>query len=298
MEYKIYTDVDSIPWDGYGRIGKDLDAAGERKRRVRKSGKRGRKSRRKQAIRRRKICLGITLFLVFGTLFYARGAANVLFEMGQGRVWQFLNSIHEEEYPQELLEMVENNPETYDFVAGYPQRELYQEKEIDISGICQKGQAPLLLQWDLRWGYDSYGDSMIGVAGCGPTCMTMAYLCLTGDASMDPRKMASYASEKGYHTEAGTSWNFFTEGAADLGLSGSEAPLSETAMKQVLDQGGVLISSMRPGDFTTTGHFILIRGYDQNGFFVNDPNSRRNSEKQWDYETLSGQIKGLWEIAI
>ncbi len=29
MEYKIYTDVDSIPWDGYGRIGKDLDAAGE-----------------------------------------------------------------------------------------------------------------------------------------------------------------------------------------------------------------------------------------------------------------------------
>ena len=23
MEYKIYTDVDSIPWDGYGRIGKD-----------------------------------------------------------------------------------------------------------------------------------------------------------------------------------------------------------------------------------------------------------------------------------
>ena len=69
-------------------------------------------------------------------------------------------------------------------------------------------------------------------------------------------------------------------------------------MKQVLDQGGVLISSMRPGDFTTTGHFILIRGYDQNGFFVNDPNSRRNSEKQWDYETLSGQIKGLWEITI
>ena len=56
---------------------------------------------------------------------------------------------------------------------------------------------------------DTCHDSMIGVAGCGPTCMTMAYLCLTGDASMDPRKMASFASEKGYHTEAGTSWNFF-----------------------------------------------------------------------------------------
>ena len=73
-------------------------------------------------------------------------------------------------------------------------------------------------------------------------------------------------------------------------------PLSESAMKQALDQGSVIISSMRPGDFTTTGHFILIRGYDEKGFLVNDPNSRKNSEKQWDYETLSGQIKGLWEI--
>ena len=67
-------------------------------------------------------------------------------------------------------------------------------------------------------------------------------------------------------------------------------------MKQALDQGSVIICSMRPGDFTTTGHFILLRGYDENGFLVNDPNSRKNSEKQWNYDALSGQIKCLWEI--
>lgn len=53
---------------------------------------------------------------------------------------------------------------------------------------------------------------------------------------------------------------------------------------------------MRQGDFTTTGHYILLRGYDENGFFVNDPNRRQNSEKQWSYETLKGQIKNLWAL--
>ena len=67
-------------------------------------------------------------------------------------------------------------------------------------------------------------------------------------------------------------------------------------MKAVLDQGGLVVCSMAPGDFTTTGHFILLRGYDVNGFLVNDPNRKKNSQRQWDYETLSGQIKNLWAV--
>lgn len=124
--------------------------------------------------------------------------------------------------------------------------------------------------------------------------MTMAYLYLKGDMDMNPRKMAEYAYDKGYYTQAGTSWSFFTEGAKELGLLGQELPLSEEKIKDTLDHGGVVICSMRPGDFTTTGHFILLRGYDENGFFVNDPNSRKNSERQWDFDRLSSQIKCLW----
>ena len=296
MEFKIYSNVDRIPCEGRREV--DVIGVGrnlEETQGFKKS--RGRKvSRRRRALlrKRRRICMGIALLLVCGVWFSVKSPD--LLQMGGSRVHQFLSSVRGEEYPKELLEMLEKNEEAYDFVTNYPERETYLEKEIDISGICKKGEAPLLLQWDLRWGYDNYGDSMIGIAGCGPTCMTMAYLCLTGDTSMNPRKMADYATEKGYHTEVGTSWSFFTQGASNLGLSGQELPLSESAMKQALDQGSVIISSMRPGDFTTTGHFILIRGYDEKGFLVNDPNSRKNSEKQWDYETLSGQIKGLWEI--
>lgn len=208
-------------------------------------------------------------------------------------------AIKNDQYPQELSEMLAKNEEAYEFVTGYPNREKYQNQEIDLTSDYEKGKregkVPLLMQWDQRWGYDSYGQDMIGVAGCGPTCMAMAYLYLTGDTAMNPKKMSEYAYDNGYYS-AGTSWSFFSDGALGLGLNGFEIGLDETKIRTVLDKGGVVICSMRPGDFTTTGHFIVLTEYDKNGFFVNDPNRRKNSEKQWDFSTLSPQIKCLWGI--
>lgn len=201
-----------------------------------------------------------------------------------------------EKCPEELQELLEKYPETYDYVIGYSERDKYKGKRIDLTEDVEEGEVPLLLQWDKRWGYDNYGDKLIGAAGCGPTCMSMAYIYLTGDTEKNPREMAEFANENGYNTEAGTKWDFFTEGATILGLEGSEMSVTEDGMKAALDYGNVIICSMKPGDFTKGGHFIVIRGYDKNGFWVNDPNSRINSEKQWDYDTLRYQIKGAWSI--
>ena len=197
---------------------------------------------------------------------------------------------------QALNELLEKNEETEDFVKSYKDRDKYLDQPIDLGTDYEEGRVPFLIQWDKRWGYDAYGDSIIGLAGCGPTCLTMAYLYFTGDTSVNPRSMAQFADDNGYHTAEGTSWSLWTEGAGKLGLTGCELPLDENRMKNALDSGGLIVCSMRPGDFTTTGHYILLRGYDENGFFVNDPNRRQNSEKQWSYETLKGQIKNLWEL--
>lgn len=202
----------------------------------------------------------------------------------------------EQAIQQALDELLEKNEEAEEFVKGYIDRERYLDQPIDLKDDFEEGQVPLLMQWDKRWGYNAYGDSIIGLAGCGPTCLTMAYLYFTGDTSVNPRTMAQFADDKGYHTLEGTSWSLWTDGAGELGLTGSELPLDENRMKSALDNGGLIVCSMRPGDFTTTGHFILLRGYDENGFFVNDPNRRLNSEKQWSYETLKGQIKNLWAL--
>ncbi len=209
----------------------------------------------------------------------------------------FLNGRRtQQEYMAELIELRELNQEARDFVEDYPNRENYKSQPVDLSGDYTAGEVPLLMQWDKRWGYDSYGDNLIALAGCGPVCLNMAYLYFTGDVNVNPREMAKFAYENGYYTKEGTNWSLWTEGVKKLGLSGEMLTLSERAMKDALDNGGLIVCSMAPGDFTTTGHFILLTGYDEKGFFVNDPNRHSNSEKRWEFDTLQYQIKNLWGI--
>ncbi len=265
--------------------------------------------------RRRRQALGflrfaVCLFLVFGILVMVKGgialAASLGRALGMGREEETRSLILPEEdaaalygdrYREKLAELLERNEEAADYVESYPEREAYKSQPIDLTQELQSGSVPLLMQWDKRWGYDAYGSNMIGLAGCGPVCLTMAYLHFTGDAAMTPREMAAFAYDNGYYTEdAGTKWSLWTEGIGKLGLVGEELPLDENRMKQALDDGKVIVCSMGPGDFTTEGHFILIRGYDGNGFYVNDPNRRSNSEKQWEFDTLRSQIRNLWSL--
>lgn len=258
--------------------------------------------RRRQRIRRLKrmlLCVGTIFLICSGIILFGTDKLQSMWKGEKAQAEEFLKAQKEgenEDCPQELIEMLERNSETYDFVTSYPERDKYMGKEIDLTGEIKSGEVPLFLQWDRRWGYDGYGNEMIGLAGCGPTCMSMAYVYLTGESDMNPKKMAEFAEENGYCTEAGTSWSFFTDGAEQLGMEGEEIGLEEEKMKEVLDAGNVIVCSMHPGDFTTTGHFILIRGYDSNGFLVNDPNSKERSKQHWEYDTLYSQIKCLWSI--
>lgn len=51
---------------------------------------------------------------------------------------------------------------------------------------------------------------------------------------------------------------------------------------------------MRPGDFTSTGHFIVLVGIEDGKIRVNDPNSRARSQVLWEYDRLESQINNLW----
>ena len=61
-----------------------------------------------------------------------------------------------------------------------------------------------------------------------------------------------------------------------------------------LENGHPIICSMRPGDFTSVGHFIVLTGMEDGKIRVNDPNSLTRSRQLWDYSTLSDQISNLW----
>ena len=78
------------------------------------------------------------------------------------------------------------------------------------------------------------------------------------------------------------------------GIKATEPRMTERAVKAELDKGNILICAMGPGDFTVSGHFIVIYGYDDNGFQINDPNCVARSRKVWTFEEIKDQIKKIW----
>ena len=199
-------------------------------------------------------------------------------------------------YPREMLESLANNPEMADFVVNYL------EKKGTFGGGLndyEKSQEyPLFLQWDPRWGYISYGDdSVIGLAGCGPASLSMALYYLTGDETITPDQVAAYSMKNGYWASGkGTAWALLGDYSAIYDICAEELPMDENIMKRELDQGHILILSMRKGDFTLEGHFIVIYGYGEDGFRVNDPNCVARSRKSWSIEELQGQVNNIWSL--
>ena len=212
------------------------------------------------------------------------------------RIWlkERKDTLSPEGVPQALCELLERNPDAEEFVLNYPQKKDI-NYEIDLSEHLGSDTVPLLMQWDERWGYTIYGSNVMGLTGCGPTCLSMVLVHLLQDASCTPRFVADFAEANGYYTEgSGSKWILISEGGNLLGLDVMELPLDENRMKKNLEQGNPIICIMGPGAFTTAGHFIVLTGYKDGQFVINDPNSKTNSERLWSYEEFSGQIKNLW----
>lgn len=204
------------------------------------------------------------------------------------------NGISPEEYPDELIELLEKNPETQEFVLNYPlKKDLDVTINLDEYTECEK--VPLFMQWDERWGYFIYGDSVMGLTGCGPTCLSMVCIYLLGDTTYNPRYIAEFSKDNGYCVSGnGSAWTLISEGGRQLGMDVVELSLDEQKIAQNLDDGNPIICIMGPGDFTSTGHFIVLTDYVDGQVKVNDPNSKANSEKLWNFEEIKYQIRNLW----
>ena len=101
---------------------------------------------------------------------------------------------------------------------------------------------------------------------------------------------AAYSAANGFLTESqDTSWDLMTYGAEAFGISGTELGLDEAAMANQLAAGHPIIASVGPGDFTSSGHFIVLTGYEGGFFTVNDPNSLIRSSETWSFEQLRGR---------
>lgn len=217
-------------------------------------------------------------------------------EPERARQLEFIAS-HVEIYSQDAVKTALLGGDHIDFALELPFR-APDSSGLDSEVSVQAGAVPYMSQYDERWGYHAYGSSVMGITGCGPTCLAMVAAGLNGDGSINPARVADFAMANGYYAPgAGTTWSMFTDGAVHFGLSGVEIPLDEGVMHGCLDTGSVIVASMLPGDFTQSGHFIVIYGSSDGGFRVHDPNSTERSSQIWSYERLACQIANMWAMS-
>ena len=205
--------------------------------------------------------------------------------------------LNREKYSDDLPTWLFDHQEALQWVIDYPQG----LEAVDLKDYRIQNHIPVYFQWSEVWGYASYGSENIGMGGCGPTSLSMVATGLTGNTSFTPKYVADMSVNMGYYVdEVGTDWTLMTAGASELGINSAQLTnWSEDTLKSELSAGHPIICSMGPGDFTNQGHFIVLSGLTEEGkVLINDPNSKINSRKKWDLNTIINQMNAAWSFWV
>lgn len=200
--------------------------------------------------------------------------------------------------------MGDEAPSYYKFLMREPAQRIDYALELEHADQYQEApkhhqvsleEVPLLLQWDKKWGFIPYGDMRIEFSGCGPTCLAMVLSYLNQDDTITPAVVAKYSEEKNFYVKGvGTSFQLMEEAGKQYKVNVEGVYLNQESIKKALTDEKILIASVKPGDFTTTGHFIVIRGLKNGKLQVNDLNSKINSDKLWDIQKVLDQTSAIW----
>ena len=148
-------------------------------------------------------------------------------------------------------------------------------------------------QLDKRYAHKPYGTDDIGTYGCGPTCMAMVVSSLTNE-TVDPAEMARWAYENGYWCSRSGSYHSLIPGAAKAwGLPVQGCGKTEgQRIVDALSQGKLVVAIMLKGHFTSSGHFIVLRGVENGKILVADPANYTRSQQAWDLSIILNEASG------
>lgn len=166
------------------------------------------------------------------------------------------------------------------------------------------------LQTDRRWSKNDYSakgeKTTIGASGCGPTAMAMV-LATWADDMVNPITECSWALAHGFKApHQGTYYGYFKPAAARYGLTcrqlnsasiygNNKSPLHAKA-KAALDTGGLVIACMGPGNWTKSGHYVLVWRIEGDVIYINDPASTLTRRTRGSYALFKQQVKYYWTI--
>ncbi len=184
---------------------------------------------------------------------------------------------------------------------GYNQNiGIYEQDYIEGSGQSYEGvvftdggmEVVYYNQLDERWADKMYGTSgTIGEGGCGPTAMSIVISTLTGEPH-DPVELSNWSVANGHRCEGNGSYHSLIPAAAEgYGLS-CEGDLSAQDIVDALSSGKLVVAIMSKGHFTSSGHFIVLRGVTSEGkILVADPASHKRSQQEWDLALIIDEAR-------
>lgn len=150
--------------------------------------------------------------------------------------------------------------------------------------------------------YSNYGT--IKSHGCGPTSLAMVLTYLL-DEEITPIETTKAAEVGGYTSSNGTYHSYFGAMADKYGVECEQidgATREQIATNLNEDKTIILLTVGRGGNggqaqgtFTSGGHFIVVRGIDENGqAIIADPASRNKTDQTWDLNVLARESTRMW----
>lgn len=166
------------------------------------------------------------------------------------------------------------------------------------------------LQTDARWGWNDYSapgeKTTIRASGCGPTAMAMV-LATWADKLVTPATECAWALRHGYKApHSGTYYGYFVPAGKRYGLrvrqinavniyGNSKSAHHETA-RRAIEAGHLVIACMGKGNWTSSGHYVLVWEIDGNTIYINDPASTLARRTRGSYALFKQQVKYYWII--
>lgn len=166
------------------------------------------------------------------------------------------------------------------------------------------------LQTDPRWAnrdYSAPGEkTTIGKSGCGPTSMAMV-LATWVDPLVNPKTECAWALAHGHKApHQGTYYGYFEKAGERYGLKvtrlnysslykNSNSSLHARA-KQEIEKGNLVIACMGPGNWTSSGHYVLVWNIIGDVIYINDPASTKTVRTKGSYSLFKKQVKYYWVI--
>ena len=149
-------------------------------------------------------------------------------------------------------------------------------------------------QKDEPWASQLYGTDPIAGYACGPTALAMVVSTFR-DEQVDPAQMSKFCADSGYWAKRQGSYLCIVPGVADA-YSLTCTPvslrdLSKENLKAHLANGEMAIALMSKGHFTSSGHFIVLRGVTLDGqILVADPASLERTLTPWDLDLILDEL--------